>query len=104
LSEECLPAAERAKLQLQQAREAAARHESDCGSSEVQASVLTRRISLMTQHLKAHPKDIHSRLGLMAMLANRKRHLKYLRAKDFDTFSATIRRLGLKDLVPGRSY
>ena len=60
-------------------------------------SVLTRRISYMTEHLQAHPKDKHSRLGLMGMLANRKKLLQYLRRTDGDRYASVIATLGLKD-------
>lgn len=89
---------ERTQLALRAARESAARHESDCGSTEVQASVLTRRISFMTTHLQAHKKDHHSRLGLMAMLATRRKLLQFLRRTDADRYGALIQRLGLKDV------
>jgi small subunit ribosomal protein S15 len=57
----------------------------------------------MTHHLKSHPKDHHSRLGLMGMLAARKRLLKYLRRTDPDSYGALLARLSLKDTVANRS-
>jgi small subunit ribosomal protein S15 len=60
-------------------------------------SILTRRIAYMTEHLQAHRKDNHSRLGLMGMLANRKKLLKYLRRTDGDRYGLIITKLGLKD-------
>lgn len=88
---------ERNTTALRQARAEMSRHPSDCGSSEVQVASLTRRIAYMTEHLQAHPKDNHSRLGLMGMLANRKKLLQYLRRTDGDRYGLTISRLGLKD-------
>ncbi len=117
---------ERNTLALRHARSALARHESDCGSSEVQGAcnaaaaqrmrarvqlapdapptsrpsavaVLTRRIAYMTEHLQVHPKDKHSRLGLMGMLATRRKLLQYLRRTDGDRYANVIATLGLKD-------
>lgn len=62
-------------------------------------AVLTRRIALMTEHLQAHPHDRHSRLGLMGMLANRRKLLQYLRRTDGDVYAKTLSALGLKDVV-----
>jgi len=116
LSEACMSKAERTAVELQLARQAIARHASDCGSSEVQSApthkeggwsatdapvavaVLTRRVALMTEHLQAHPHDRHSRLGLMGMLANRRKLLQYLRRTDGDAYAKTIAALGLKDV------
>lgn len=58
----------------------------------------------MTEHLKLHPKDHHSRLGLMGMLASRRRLLQYLRRKDGDSYGALIARLGLRDQKAGSQY
>jgi small subunit ribosomal protein S15 len=57
-------------------------HETDTGSAEVQIAVLTRRIDELTAHLKKHTKDNHSRRGLLALVAERRRHLNYLAKKD----------------------
>jgi small subunit ribosomal protein S15 len=64
-------------------------------------SILTQRISYMTEHLRAHPKDKHSRLGLMAMLSHRKKLLQYLRRTDGDRYQKLISGLGLKDIQGG---
>ena len=60
-------------------------------------SILTQRILYMTEHLRAHPKDKHSRLGLMGMLSHRKKLLRYLRRTDGDRYAKLLRDLGLKD-------
>lgn len=72
------------------------RHADDTGSPEVQISVLTRRINELTAHLKTHAKDIHSRRGLLAMVADRRKHLKYLEKKNKRAYNALVKKLGLK--------
>ena len=72
------------------------RHEGDTGSPEVQISVLTKRINELTSHLKKHSKDIHSRRGLLAMVADRRKHLKYLERKNKRAYNALVKKLGLK--------
>lgn len=73
-----------------------ARHEGDTGSPEVQISLLTKRINELTSHLKKHAKDLHSRRGLLAMVADRRRHLKYLEKKDKKAYGAIVKKFGLK--------
>jgi small subunit ribosomal protein S15 len=73
-----------------------ARSEGDTGSPEVQIAVLSRRISDLTEHLKAHPKDHHSRRGLLVMVGQRRRLLDYLRREDVDRYRALIGKLGLR--------
>jgi small subunit ribosomal protein S15 len=73
-----------------------ARSEGDTGSPEVQVAVLSRRISELTEHLKSHPKDHHSRLGLLRMVGRRRRLLGYLRREDVDRYRTLIARLGLR--------
>jgi len=68
----------------------------DTGSCEVQVALLSERISAMTEHLKQHPKDIHSRRGLTQMVSKRTRLLAYLRKKDVERYKALIERLGLR--------
>ncbi len=68
----------------------------DTGSPEVQVAVLTARIKELTEHLKANPKDHHSRRGLLKMVGRRRRLLAYLAKKDLDGYSALIARLGLR--------
>ena len=72
------------------------RHPGDTGSAEAQVSLLTRKIEELSQHLRKHKKDFHSRRGLLQMVANRRRHLKYLQRKDFASYEALIKTLGLK--------
>ena len=71
-------------------------HETDTGSPEVQVSILTRRINQMTEHLKAHKHDLHSRRGLMMMVGRRRRLLAYLSKKSPARYRALIERLGLR--------
>lgn len=73
-----------------------ARSESDTGSPEVQVAVLSRRIAELTEHLKAHPKDHHSRRGLLRMVGRRRRLLGYLRREDVDRYRELIAKLGLR--------
>ncbi len=73
-----------------------ARGDNDTGSPEVQVAVLTRRISELTEHLKAHPKDHHSRRGLLRMVGRRRRLLEYLRREDVERYRALIGKLGLR--------
>ena len=71
-------------------------HESDTGSPEVQVAVLTERIRELTEHLKIHVKDFHSRRGLLKMVGRRRRLLRYLKDKDFNRYRGLIERLGLR--------
>lgn len=73
-----------------------ARTEGDTGSSEVQVALLSRRISELTEHLKTHPKDHHSRRGLLRMVGRRRRLLDYLRRKDVERYRDLIAKLGLR--------
>ncbi|MFL5837980.1 MAG: 30S ribosomal protein S15 [Solirubrobacteraceae bacterium] len=70
--------------------------DSDTGSAEVQIAVLTDRINLLTQHLRTHSKDHHSRRGLLMMVGKRRRLLNYLQRKDLEGYRALIRELGLR--------
>ncbi|MFL5766593.1 MAG: 30S ribosomal protein S15 [Actinomycetota bacterium] len=72
------------------------RSDSDTGSAEVQIAVLTRRIADLTEHLKAHKKDHHSRRGLLQMVGRRRRMLDYLRREDVGRYRELISRLGLR--------
>ena len=74
----------------------AAVHTTDTGSSEVQIAVLTERIDELASHLKKHKKDKHSRRGLLAMVANRQSHMKYLSKKHPKRYSAIVKKLDLK--------
>ena len=73
-----------------------ATHEGDTGSSQVQIALLSTRITEMTEHLKVHKHDHHSRLGLLKMVGRRRRLLKYLRESDPVAYDALIKRLGLR--------
>jgi small subunit ribosomal protein S15 len=72
------------------------RHEQDSGSPEVQVAVLSERISYLTEHLKTHRKDHHTRRGLLKLVGRRRRLLGYLRANEFSRYMALIERLGLR--------
>jgi small subunit ribosomal protein S15 len=71
-------------------------HKNDVGSPQAQASVLTTRIKEITEHLKTNKHDHMARRGLVQMVSRRKRLLKYLEAKDFDGYKATVAKLGLR--------
>jgi small subunit ribosomal protein S15 len=73
-----------------------ASHEGDTGSPEVQIAVLTSRIRRLTEHLREHKHDFHSRRGLLKMVGKRRRLLKYLRKKDVERYRSLIGRLGLR--------
>ncbi len=71
-------------------------HDADTGSPEVQVAVLTERIRYLTEHLKVHKHDHHSRRGLLKMVGKRRRLLKYLRNQDVDRYRRLIASLGLR--------
>lgn len=71
-------------------------HDKDTGSAEVQVGILSRRIEELTKHLKTHKKDIHSRRGLLGMVADRQTHLRYLQRKYPKRYTAVVRKLELK--------
>ena len=68
----------------------------DTGSPEVQVAILSERINNLTEHLKTHQKDFHSRRGLLMMVGQRRRLLDYLRAKKTERYDSLIQRLGLR--------
>jgi small subunit ribosomal protein S15 len=72
------------------------RHESDTGSPQVQIAIMTERINALTEHLKDHKKDHHSRRGLLKMVGRRRRLLKYLEATDVDAYRELTASLGLR--------
>jgi small subunit ribosomal protein S15 len=72
------------------------KHESDTGSPEVQIALLTERINELTDHLRSHRHDHHSRRGLLKLVGQRRRLLAYLSKKDVERYRATITRLGLR--------
>jgi len=71
-------------------------HEKDTGSPEVQISLLTVRINDLTEHMKVHKKDYHSRLGLMKLVGKRRRLLDYLKDRDIESYRQVISQLGLR--------
>lgn len=68
----------------------------DTGSPEVQVAILTKRITTLTEHFKSHKKDNHSRRGLLMMVAQRRKLLDYVRAKDEERYKSLIGRLGIR--------
>ncbi|WP_101910567.1 30S ribosomal protein S15 [Marasmitruncus massiliensis] len=71
-------------------------HENDTGSPEVQIAILTKRINDLTEHVKIHAKDHHSRRGLLKMVGKRRNMLNYLAKKDIERYRALIAKLGLR--------
>lgn len=71
-------------------------HEQDTGSPEVQVAILTERIITLTDHLRTHKKDFHSRRGLLKMVGQRRALLNYIRNNDFERYRTLIKRLGLR--------
>ena len=71
-------------------------HETDTGSTRLQVALLTERINSLTEHFRTHPKDHHSRQGLLKMVGTRRRLLTYLRRTDLDGYRALIEELGLR--------
>ena len=71
-------------------------HQRDTGSADVQVAVLTENIRLLTNHLRTHRKDVHSRRGLLGMVSRRRRLLKYLSNEDVTRYQTLIGRLGLR--------
>ena len=71
-------------------------HETDTGSPEVQIAILTERISQLTEHLKVHKHDNHSRRGLLKMVGKRRNLLDYLMKKDIERYRACIAKLGIR--------
>ncbi len=72
------------------------RHDGDTGSPEVQIAIMTERIRQLTEHLKVHKHDEHSRRGLLKLVGLRRRHLKYLSRTNPEAYQALIQRLGLR--------
>ncbi|MDR0630898.1 MAG: 30S ribosomal protein S15 [Holosporales bacterium] len=73
-----------------------ATHEGDVGSSEVQIAILTERIKNLTEHLKIHKKDLHTRKGLLGLVGKRRNLLDYLKRKDLTKYENLIKRLELR--------
>ncbi|HST38359.1 30S ribosomal protein S15 [Conexibacter stalactiti] len=72
------------------------RDEKDTGAAEVQIAMLTERINDLTEHLRTHKKDHHSRRGLLMLVGRRRRFLNYLQRKDLNGYRALVRELGLR--------
>ncbi len=72
------------------------RHDSDTGSTEVQIALLTERIQHLTEHLKSHKKDHHSRRGLLMLVGRRRRLLDYLKGNDVEGYRTLIAKLGIR--------
>ena len=73
-----------------------ARHDGDTGSPEVQVALLTTRINQLTEHLKIHKHDEHSRRGLLKLVGQRRRHLNYINRKNPDAYRELLKRLSLR--------
>ena len=71
-------------------------HEGDTGSPEVQIAILSKRIALLTEHLKEHKKDHHSRRGMLKMVGQRRGLLDYLKKTDIERYRAIVEKLGLR--------
>ncbi len=71
-------------------------HEGDTGSPEVQVAVLTARINSLGEHMNTHPKDFHSRRGLLSMVSRRRKLLDYLKRESGERYSTLIKALGLR--------
>lgn len=84
------------KKKKQHVIQGTARHDTDTGSPEVQISLLTRKINDLASHLKKNPRDMHSRRGLLGMVADRRAHLKYLEGKDKRAHNAILKKLDIK--------
>lgn len=71
-------------------------NDKDTGSAQLQVAIITERIRYLTNHLRVHKKDVHSRRGLINMVSKRRRLLKYLTNEDIDRYQSLIARLGLR--------
>ena len=71
-------------------------HETDTGSPEVQIALLTEEIKRLVLHLKKHPKDFHSKRGLLKMVAKRRKFLKYLKEEDIKRYNSIVKKIGIK--------
>lgn len=84
------------KTKKKKAIEAGKKHDTDTGSSEVQISILSKKIDELAGHLKKNKKDVHSRRGLLGMVAKRRKHLRYLEKNDAKSYKAILKKLDLK--------
>ena len=74
-------------------------HENDTGSPEVQVAILTERIKELTEHMKSHQKDFHTRRGLLMLVGRRRRLLSYIKKNDIFEYRALIKELGIRDNI-----
>lgn len=84
------------KEQKEKIKETYGKHASDTGSPEVQIAILTQHINALTDHFKIHPKDHHSRRGLLKMVSKRRRLLDYLKSRDVERYRKIISELGIR--------
>ena len=75
------------------------KNEQDTGSAEVQVAILTERIRNLTEHLKMHKKDHHTRRGLLMLVGKRRRMLVYIKNRDLEEYRALIKKLGIRDNI-----
>ena len=73
--------------------------DNDSGSAEVQVAILSERIRNLTEHLKSHKKDNHTRRGLMKLIGKRRGLLKYIKNRDIEEYRALIKKLGIRDNI-----
>lgn len=73
--------------------------EKDSGSAQVQVALLTERIRQLTEHMKTHPKDFHTRRGLLMLVGKRRRLLSYIKGGDVEAYRALIKSLGIRDNI-----
>lgn len=84
------------KRQKERAMKNVARHDKDTGSADVQVALLSKKIDELALHLKKHKQDNHSRRGLLSMVADRQKHLIYLKKNDLKRYTTVIKKLDLK--------
>lgn len=84
------------KQKKQKAIKEVAIHKDDTGSAAVQIAILSKRIEELAKHLKKHQKDVHSRRGLLQLVADRQKHMKYLAKKDAKSYDKVLKTLELK--------
>ena len=87
------------KLSISKERTAELVKEGDSGSPEVQVAILTERIRNLTEHLKVHKKDNHTRRGLMMLLGKRRGLLKYIKNRNIEEYRTLIKQLGIRDTI-----
>ncbi len=75
------------------------KNETDTGSAEVQVAILTARIKELTEHMKSHQKDFHTRRGLLMLVGKRRRLLSYIKKNDIENYRSLIKSLGIRDNI-----